>query len=391
MNRSEAIRLRRRAWEDYVRSRAGERDNISPDGISYQTLGDRSMKWSVRRVGEAPEGGYPLFISLHGGGTDPFGKMNESQWEIMRERSINGTPAIYAAPRAIEDTWNCHSVDASYPFYDAFISHAILFWNVNPDRVYLAGYSAGGDGVYQIAPRMADRFAGVNMAAGHPNGISLLNLCNLPIMLQVGELDSAYDRNRMTVRYSLYLDRLAITGGYSHCCFVHVGKPHSQCRDVRTSGEEVIADIRAWLRATHEAPYTGGTVTAMTDFVTVLSEATRDPVPERIVWDCSVRAKTRETDRFYWLALPKNAADGVVEAFLERETNRIRIPFCTLRATTLTVLLNEEMVDLSRPVEVVLCGRALSFMPELDPELLERTTAFGDPRAQYLAKIEIEL
>ena len=40
---------------------------------------------------------------------------------------------------------------------------AIVFEDVDPNRVYLLGYSAGGDGVYQLAPRMADRFAAASM------------------------------------------------------------------------------------------------------------------------------------------------------------------------------------------------------------------------------------
>jgi poly(3-hydroxybutyrate) depolymerase len=48
-----------------------------------------------------------------------------------------------------------------------------LFRGVNPDKVYLLGYPAGGDGVWQLAPRMADRFAAAAMMAGHPNGASL--------------------------------------------------------------------------------------------------------------------------------------------------------------------------------------------------------------------------
>ena len=40
----------------------------------------------------------------------------------------------------------------------------------------VVGYSAGGDGVYQLAPRMADSWAAAAMMAGHPNGVSPLSL-----------------------------------------------------------------------------------------------------------------------------------------------------------------------------------------------------------------------
>lgn len=55
--------------------------------------------------------------------------------------------------------------------------------------------SAGGDGVYQIAPRRADRWAAANMAAGHPDKVSLVNLYHVPFAIQVGEVDIAYVRN----------------------------------------------------------------------------------------------------------------------------------------------------------------------------------------------------
>ena len=52
----------------------------------------------------------------------------------------------------------------------------IMLYEVDPNKVYLMGYSAGGDGVYQLAPRMADRFAAAAMMAGHPNETSPLGL-----------------------------------------------------------------------------------------------------------------------------------------------------------------------------------------------------------------------
>ena len=42
--------------------------------------------------------------------------------------------------------------------YDRLIENMILFENVDPNRVYILGYSAGGDGVYQIAPRIVNLY-----------------------------------------------------------------------------------------------------------------------------------------------------------------------------------------------------------------------------------------
>ncbi len=43
----------------------------------------------------------------------------------------------------------------SYPLYERLIEAMIVLYNADPDRVYLLGFSAGGDGVYQVAPRLA--------------------------------------------------------------------------------------------------------------------------------------------------------------------------------------------------------------------------------------------
>ena len=54
----------------------------------------------------------------------------------------------------------------------------IVYEGVDPNRVYLTGFSAGGDGVYQITARMNDRFAATNMSAGHHNWVNFENLYN---------------------------------------------------------------------------------------------------------------------------------------------------------------------------------------------------------------------
>ena len=72
---------------------------------------------------------------------------------------------------------------------------------VNPNKVFLTGYSAGGDGIYHMAPRMADWLAGAAMMAGHPNNVDLFNIRNIFFSLQVGAEDSAYNRNEEGKKY----------------------------------------------------------------------------------------------------------------------------------------------------------------------------------------------
>src|SRR5262249_45319758 len=125
---------------------------------------------------------------------------------------------VYIAPRAPTNTWNLWHEAHIDPLFDRLIGDCVALKDVNPDKVYLMGYSAGGDGVWQLAPRMADRFAAAAMMAGHPNEASQLPLRNLPFAIFVGGKDSAFNRNKVAKEKSDLLDVLQKkdSAGYEH-------------------------------------------------------------------------------------------------------------------------------------------------------------------------------
>jgi len=57
---------------------------------------------------------------------------------------------------------------------------------IDNNRVFITGYSAGGDGIYHVASMMADVLAGAAMMAGHPNRADVYNLRNIAFSVQVG-------------------------------------------------------------------------------------------------------------------------------------------------------------------------------------------------------------
>ena len=57
---------------------------------------------------------------------------------------------------------------------------------IDNNRVFITGYSAGGDGIYHVASMMADVLAGAAMMAGHPNRADVYNLRNISFSVQVG-------------------------------------------------------------------------------------------------------------------------------------------------------------------------------------------------------------
>ncbi len=383
------------AYREYIESIDPERENELVSGrVTYVNVNGVEMKVMTRVVGLKPENGYPLYIVLHGGGQDPTGEMNESQWRGMVTRYANSAknaPGIFVACRAVEDTYNCHSVDKSYMFYDRIIENAIAFMSADPDKCYLVGYSAGGDGVYQIAPRMSDRFAAACMTAGHPNGVSMVNLFNLPFILQVGELDTAYSRNTVTAQYSQILDKLEAEnpGMYIHKTFIHSNKEHGVVGDNATSPQTVVSDISAWL-ASGGRTGAGGQEQANTHAAVLMNEYTRNPLPEKIIWDLSTRTPVlRGNDCFYWLSVDSRISSGTLTISIDKDANSVTVESSTLRkssSTKVTVYLSEDMLDLFSDITFDFCGQKTTVTPEFSKELLRQTTKErGDENYQFIA------
>ena len=189
----------------------------------------KSLKFKEKKYGKQPPEGYTMFICLHGGGGCSK-SVNDDQWDqqpTFFERGFrDGCVAV--SPRGISDTWNCHFVDESFPALARLVENYIIFGGVNPNRIYLIGFSAGGDGVYALSERLPFLFAACSPQAGHPNDIGCENLSNLPMYLAVGENDSAYKRNTVAVEYYNRIIALNSTkcGNFKAHCEVVKGSGH---------------------------------------------------------------------------------------------------------------------------------------------------------------------
>lgn len=319
------------------------------------TLGDLKMPFAYKVFGDKPKGGRSLYISMHGGGGAPK-ELNDQQWENQKGL-YQPAEGIYLAPRAATNTWNLWHQAHIDVFFDRLIENLVVFEDVNPDRIYIMGYSAGGDGVYQLAPRMADRFAAAAMMAGHPNETQADGLRNLPFTLHMGAEDAAYDRNKIAVQWKDKLAALqkADPVGYIHLVNVHEGKGHWMDR------QDAVA-------------------------VPWMAEFTRELRPDRIVW----LQDDVTHDRFYWLKVdsPKARSRVVVEhAGQQFEITAAK------DITQLTIRMDDVMVDFSHDVVVLFEGKEL-FRGKLKPSLdmLRKTLKErGDRRGMWSAEISVEL
>jgi poly(3-hydroxybutyrate) depolymerase/transglutaminase-like putative cysteine protease len=353
LTKDDAAKARDLLWEAHAaiirKDRAEEmKEKVIKDG-------KLEMPFFYKTFGQKPKGGWSLYISLHGGGGAPK-SVNDQQWENQK-KLYSLEEGVYLAPRAPTNTWNLWHEAHIDRMFARLIEDLIVFEGVNPDRVYVLGYSAGGDGVYQIAPRMADHWAAAAMMAGHPNGVSLLSLRNVPFALQVGENDSAYNRNKVGKEYGEQLDKLqkGDPKGYEHFVKIHAGKGH-------------------WMNLEDKAA------------LPWMAKFTRDPVPEKVVW----KQTGTPHDRSYWLAVPPKEAKGDSLVVATRRGQVIEVTAAE-KVSKLLVRLDDRMLDLDKPVEVKQGGKTLfaGIAPRTVGTMVKTLAGRGDPGLVFDAEVEV--
>ncbi len=106
---------------------------------------------------------WPLLFYLHGGrgrGDDP-GKMRWYPVIAIAEQDSN-LPFIVLSPQCPEgEMWT--DTELLIALLDDICSR----YNVDPRRIYLAGYSMGGNGVWYLAYKDPDRFAAIAPMSGY--------------------------------------------------------------------------------------------------------------------------------------------------------------------------------------------------------------------------------
>ena len=352
-------------------------------------FGDVCMKYEYSVIGEPGENGYPFYIALHGGGGGDTPDVNDQQWDVMqmyyKDSVENG---IYLAPRGVRDTCDCHSNPESFPLYERLLSNFFLHYNIDPNRVYMLGYSAGGDGTMLVTPVMADRFAAGNESAGYTAERNYTNLYNMPLQFQVGENDYFYNRNVLFAKcVRIYEDLKARFGdGYESRFYMHFDRGHGFVDyDEHRKEYWVMKDVTKW--------YENGDRTAVkvnSNAVDYINQYTRNPLPEKIVWDLSYRQPMMKANSFYWLNAEKTEKDGIVVARIEKETNSV-IFESIKEGTKINVLLHEDLFDLESEINVVLPQKSYKVKPEISVDVMKETFAERfDPNFCFAGKIEIK-
>ncbi|YCM46294.1 dienelactone hydrolase family protein [Verrucomicrobiaceae bacterium 227] len=312
MTKDEAATFAKEQYAKLAKTRELKSREVK-EGFEYFEIeaAGKTMRCIGKLYGKAAEGARSLFISMHGGGGAPA-KVNDGQWnnQVSLYQPEEG---YYVAPRAPTDTWNLWHEAHIDTLFAKLIEDFVALRGVDPNKVYLMGYSAGGDGVYQLAPRLADRLGAATMMAGHPNDASPDGLRNLPFRIYMGGKDAAYDRNKIAAKWGEKLSALQkLRGGYDHKVTIYPEDGH-------------------WMKRKDA------------EAVPWMATKTRQTWPKKVVWGQS----NIRSERFYWLG-------GIKKGVIEGEVQGQTITLKGVAEQTPVLWLNDQLLNLDEPIKVII-------------------------------------
>ncbi|MFT3992208.1 MAG: dienelactone hydrolase family protein, partial [Luteolibacter sp.] len=286
------------------------------------SMNGQTLRWKETVFGGKGKHGWPLWVSLHGGGEVPA-PVNDEQWD-KQAKLYQPENGIYLAPRAPGDTWFMWNEPHVDPLLCRLIESMVALREVDPDQIYLLGYSAGGNGVYHLAARMADRFAAASAMAGYPTQAPLENLRHLPFGIFVGKHDITFNRADEAEKWRKELDfqQKKHPGDYLHRVKIYPDYGHWM------HGED--AETLPWMARFRRNPWPA-TLTW-----------TQDVVPHR---------------RFYWLEVSGN--DAVARRRISARVTKQTIALAGDEPDAIRLWLSDKLVDLDQPVRVTFNGKTV--------------------------------
>lgn len=355
--RMDEATVRQAAWAAYQQSPI--HDKMRQDFGSNQVKSPTHLSpYTVKKVGQRPANGWPLFIAMHGGGGVPK-EINDSQWRDMQRYyrdQTNVTGYLYVALRAPNDTWNGFYDDYMYPLIDNLTRQFRLFGDIDPNKVFIMGYSHGGYGVFSIGPKMPDHFAAIHASASAPNGAdtSAKTLRTTPFAFMVGEKDTSYGRIDRCREFDVLVKKLRgdRTDIYPVTFEYQPGYGHGGLPD-----RNKIEDLYPYVR---------------------------NPVPAEISWEMTDSV----IHELFWIEVPVPGRGQEVDVVCRDN----KIIATTTNVTAANIFLDKRLVDYNRPLTLIVNGQNYSrkLVPSLEV-LCETLQQRGDPDLAFTARLHLPL
>jgi len=308
-----------------------------------------------------------LVVCLHGAGFD--GEAYLERWQ-----SRLGDRYILACPTYPYGAWFTRKAEE---LVMATIRDIRKYYHIDPDRIFLTGMSNGGIGTWLIGMHHAPLFAGIApMASGLDDVLMpfLANLRNTPTYIIHGEKDQV-----MPVELSRSISRELEALGYPYVYREHQGEhPHA---GGHYFPKEEVPELVAWFDSRRRD--------SMPLKLTVVREASHF---QPFSW-----VRLEATDPI--AAFSDDLVDKSDEKMARREyakldaaiTSRNRIEVKTERVRRFSIFVNDQLVDLSKPITVVMNGQ-IAFEGLLTPSLetlLRQARIRQDPGELFSAQITV--
>lgn len=354
-----------------------------PDTL--EPAADLPFYWGTKGAAR-PDGGWPLFLYIHGSGP------KDAEWAagLALGRMFDDAPSLYFIPQIPNEGSYYRWWQRAKQFaWERLLRLSLASGRVDPDRLYLFGISEGGYGSQRLASFYADYLAAAGpMAGGEPlRNAPPENCANIAFSLRTGADDYMFARNQLTHYAGELFDSLQrqAPGQYVHRVELMPGCGHGI--DYRPTPP--------WLR-----------------------QHVRNPYPRSFVWE-DFALDGRRRAGFYNLVVerrPDESPDARTRYDLRIEGNDIHLTarrvdyevtsrdsvwgieiglvkhYTPVAGGRVTVYLNDELVDLNRPVALHVNGRCVfrGKVPLRLRHLLNSCATFYDPRRLYPAAIEAE-
>ena len=351
-----------------------------PDSLEPQAV----MNFRSGTKGICPGEGWPCYLYLHGSG--PRDSEWETGWKLAQR--FADAPSAYVIPQIPnEGKWYRWWQRSKLWAWNHLLRMLLARPDVDASRLYIFGISEGAYGSQRLASYYADYFAAAGpMAGGEPlKNAPVENLGNLAFSFLTGSEDVMFYRNVLTQNTAKALDSIAslYPGKYHHRVEIIPGRAHHIDYSPTTP----------WL-----------------------SRHRRAAQPQHFLWE-NFEVDSLKRNAFYNLqVLSETDAYRTSYEFKADAGNLITIGVKAVEYTTtftdpwwdidmffdriytpaahgrLRIFLSEELVDLERPVTVMVNGHRL-FHGRLKPSrevMLQSARLWGDPLRLFPAAVEVE-
>jgi poly(3-hydroxybutyrate) depolymerase len=360
--------------EDVIAMPADQRPKLTPSKLEAD---GKVMPYVLLAKGKKPEKGWPLIIALHGGGGTAEKLENPHAWPVnTREwqaqfslfERVYPSDALYFIPRMADDNEGRWYYDYCQKMYDAAIRRAILFRDVDPDRIYVTGISEGGYTAFRLPANQPGRFAAASaMAAAEPlENAPPENLRNMAFRCDIGEQDTMFDRIGLARRFFEKLDAYQKNDPAS---YVHHFEPQAN--------------------RGHGIDYSGGPAWMV--------KHVRDARPKKLVWTVQAMHHTVNL-RNAWLVLDEAPATEMLPLSIMAaiDGNTVTITVKNKQGNevddaALRVFLDDQLLDLDQAVTVMVNSKQM-YQQKVSRNLgavAHSISLSGDPR--YAFPVEISL